>query len=76
MPEVFVDRTFDLKTIEASVKNKFKWDWLQQKDGNDDFLSDYVRKIPEPGIAYCLYCHQRFNYGTRGKSYVLRHAIS
>ena len=43
-----VDRTIDLKELEKSVKNKFRWSWLEEKDSNGDYLSEYIRKIDEP----------------------------
>jgi hypothetical protein len=46
-----IDRTHDLKKIEGSIKNKFKWDWLEEKDLNNDFISTYMRKTDEAGLA-------------------------
>ena len=74
MPETFVDRSVDIKTIDSSVRNRFKWSWLEERDSHGDFLSDYVRKIPEPGFSCCLICQNRLNYGGRGKSIITRHA--
>ena len=50
----FVDRKGSeiyLKTLEKNVKNKFKWVWLEGKDKNETFYSDYLRKLKEPGVA-------------------------
>ncbi|KAK3764280.1 hypothetical protein RRG08_033362 [Elysia crispata] len=51
MPEHFLDRSSDLKVVESSVRNKFKWTWLEEKDVNNDFLSEYVRKLAQPAFA-------------------------
>lgn len=58
MTEKFIGRKDDLTAIEKGVRNKFNWEWLEVKDCNDDFLSDYVRKKVEPGLAHCLYCNK------------------
>lgn len=73
----FVDRkTGDLQTIESGVRNKFLWSWLEEKDCNGDFLSDYVRKTIKPGNAHCLFCDDKLDYGKKGKSFIHRHAKS
>jgi hypothetical protein len=38
MPHTIVD----IKAIERSVKNKFKWSWLEEKDEHRDYLSLYI----------------------------------
>jgi len=40
-----------LKGIEKNVKNKWNWSWMEERDANADFLSEYIRKINQPGIA-------------------------
>ena len=72
MPEEFIDRKTDITQIEKGVKNKFRWNWLEEKDSNGDFLSDYVRKLVQPGLAYCVFCNHRLDYSTKGKSFVKR----
>ena len=64
-----------IKNVDEGVKNKFRWNWLEEKDSNGDFLSDYVRKISAPGksctghLSVCLSlptgCHAG-NTGMRG----------
>ena len=39
------------KTYDAGVKNKFKWEWLTEKDIHGDFLSSYIRKLDADGLA-------------------------
>ena len=65
MPETFVDRGSDIRTIERGVKNQFRWFWLEEKDGNGEVRGNYVKKIAEPGVAYCLYCRQRLHYAKK-----------
>ena len=57
----------NIKQIDSGVKNKFNWSWLEEKDCNDEYLSEYIRKLKEPGIAICIACKERLKYGTSGK---------
>ena len=49
-----LERTDNLKAVEAKVKNKWNWTWLQEKDDNGDFLSDYVRKLDRCALFIML----------------------
>ena len=63
------------REIDAGVKNKWMWDWLTEKDGNNDFLSDYVKKVDQPGVAICSWCKEILKYGSSGKKRLHRHFI-
>ena len=45
-----------IKEIDANIKNCFHWRWLEQKDCDDYFLSDYLRKVNIPGKVVCSLC--------------------
>ena len=62
-----VDRTADNDTVEKGVKNRWKWKWLEEKDANGIFLSDYIRKIKKPGFARCTICMCELKYASGGK---------
>ena len=66
----------DIKEIDRGVKNKFNWNWLEEKDSNDMFLSEWVRKVDAAGKAICLVCNLTMKYGGEGKSAFTRHARS
>lgn len=76
VPHEFVNKTTDLKKLESSVKNKFKWSWLEEKDANGRLLSDYVKKLNTPGLALCLCCDTKLDYSKKGKSFIKRHGES
>ena len=42
-----------LKEIDSNIKNGFRWAWLEEKDCNDNFLSDYIRKVNIQG-KFCV----------------------
>ena len=49
-PYRFVERDDETrKTYDTGVKNKFKWEWLTEKDIHGDFLSSYIRKLDADG---------------------------
>ena len=66
-PYRFVDHDDDTReTYNARVKNKFKWEWLTEKDTHGDFLSSDIRKINADGLAWC-FCRNVVDYSNRGK---------
>ena len=42
-----VDRSADVRQIDATVRDKFKWEWRESKDDKGFFFSDYVRKFEQ-----------------------------
>ena len=42
---------------------------------NDDYLSDYVRKIDQPRVAICTWCIELLHYGSSVKKRLKLHAI-
>ena len=68
-PYRFVDRDHDTrKTYDARVKNKFKWEWLTEKDTHGDFLSSDIRKIDADELAWCCFCRNVVNYSNSCKA--------
>ena len=49
MIEIFIsmegDRKTDIKEIDNGIRKKNKLTWLEEKDQDGYFLSDYVRKL-------------------------------
>ena len=63
-----LQRTDDINKLEKTVKNKWKWQWLELKEEiNGDFLSEFVRKIDITGHALCEWCNKKINYAQSGK---------
>ena len=52
----------NIKEIDEGVKNIFLWEWLQEKDWNDSFLSDYICKVDLPGKVVCTICKALISY--------------
>ena len=65
----------EASSIDKGIKNKFCWSWLEEKDANGMFLSEWVRKIDLAGQAICTICDgHKMIYGSQGKSAIFRHA--
>ena len=47
---------------------------MQEKDSNGDFLSEYIRKIKQPGIALCIWCDKQLKYASAGKKVLHVHS--
>ena len=41
----------DARKIDKEVENKWVWDLLLEKDINGDYLSEYLKKVDQAGIA-------------------------
>ena len=50
------------------------WSWLEEKDVNGHFISDYIRNIVASGLAFCIYRNKPVSYGSSGKKDILAHA--
>ena len=72
----FVERGCDIASIDRHVRNKFRWDWLTEKDHQGDFLSDYIWKSTAPGKAFCTYCNDYLSYDKGGKAPLKLHSTS
>ena len=70
----FVENMYEALNVDANVKNRFKFEWLSEKDCHGELYVNYIRKSKEPGVAFCVYCHDFLNYGTCGKQSFVLHA--
>jgi hypothetical protein len=64
----------ELQKLEAGIKNKFKWSWLEEKDVHGEYISTYVRKLNDGGCAFCIWCKDIIKYGSSGKKAIHSHA--
>ena len=59
------------KIFDASIRDKWNWSWLSQKDCNDNSLTDYCMKIDKSSCAWCTWCNKQIVYGSGGKKGLL-----
>ena len=63
-----------IKELEKGIKNCFRWEWLEEKDINEQYLSDYIRKVNITGKVLCTYCNTLLSYKSSGKKDLKNHA--
>lgn len=71
----FASRDDDFAKIDHSVKNVFRWEWLQ-KDVDGTVLSECIRKLKVPGKYMCIWCGDTNNHGARGLAALRDHMKS
>ncbi|XP_033638505.1 uncharacterized protein LOC117299151, partial [Asterias rubens] len=65
-----------VQEIDNGVKNKFRWEWLQETvtiDGYQHKLRDCFQKIATAGKVCCNYCNDTINYSANGKRALVSH---
>ena len=72
-----------LKTVEKSVKNKFRWQWLEttveitlKGERKSLPLIEWIRKIDTPDKAKCIICDKIISYGVWGRVSLIEHSNS
>jgi hypothetical protein len=72
-----------LKTVEKSVKNKFRWQWLEttveitlKGERKSLPLIEWIRKIDTPDKAKCIICDKIISYGAWGRLSLIEHSNS
>ena len=46
---IIVDRSADVRKIDATCRDKFKWEWLEDLDDDGVYYLDYVKKLNAAG---------------------------
>ena len=54
------------KFAEKDVKNCWRWE-LTEKKIEDENVGRFIRKVRVSGVAYCILCRRKINYGCRGR---------
>ncbi|GFQ79266.1 hypothetical protein TNCT_611581 [Trichonephila clavata] len=58
----FLDINSDIIQLEG-VRNAFRWNWIEWRDGNGDTIGTWCKKINVAGQAYCVFCNSLLKYG-------------
>ena len=53
--------------IGSSVKNKWRWVWLEDKNGEGTPWNEWCKKIDTPGSCFCVSCGKTLSYASNGK---------
>ena len=60
------------KAVDASVRDKWSWKWTE-KEVDGCLAATCIRKLAEPGKAYCLWCECTITYANSGFAVINRH---
>lgn len=64
----------DTKLLEKDVKNKWRWEWLDEVDSQGQKYGEWLRKPDTAGMAFCEACGKTLNYKSSGKKAFRLHA--
>ena len=70
-----------VKNIDAKVKNKWSWKWVEETLSRDILkvgpvrykLGDCIAKIDVAGVAFCKWCEDKITYSGNGKKHLISH---
>ncbi|GFR05032.1 general transcription factor II-I repeat domain-containing protein 2A [Trichonephila clavata] len=62
----FLNINSDIIQLEEGVRNAFRWNWIERRDGNGDTIGTWCKKINVAGQAYCVFCNSLLKYGGEG----------
>lgn len=65
-----------LADVEAKVRNKWRWEWLDETDSSEAKRSHrhWCQKLQLPGTCFCTVCSKPIKYGMNGKKKLREHA--
>ncbi|GFR15284.1 uncharacterized protein TNCT_268951 [Trichonephila clavata] len=62
----FLNINSDIIQLEEGVRNAFRWNWIERRNGNGDTIGTWCKKINVAGQAYCVFCNSLLKYGGEG----------
>ncbi|GFT96623.1 long-chain-fatty-acid--CoA ligase 5 [Trichonephila clavipes] len=62
----FLGINSDIIQLEEGVRNAFRWNWIERRDGNGDNISTWCKEINVAGQAYCVFCNSLLKYAREG----------
>ena len=65
---------FNTKALEEGVKNKCRWEWLNERDAQGEKWAQWLKKSDVNGIAFCDVCSKSINYKSKAKKAMRLHA--
>ena len=58
---------FNMKALEEGVKNKWRWEWLNEGDAQGEKWAQWLKKPDVKRIVFCDVCSKTINYKSNGK---------
>ena len=67
-------RDANTKLLEKDAKNKWRWEWLDERDSQGQKYEDWLKKPDITGMAYCDACGKTISYKSSRKRALRLHA--
>ena len=64
----------ELTEIESGIKNKFKWNWFSEKDGNGDYFSEEICQGHSDSLESMKYIKAIKNMLYMAKKVIVKHS--
>ena len=62
------------KLLEKDIKNKWRWEWLAERDFQGQQYEEWLKKPDSLGMAFCEACNKTISYKSGGKKAICLHA--
>ena len=70
----FLVRNSDTKLLEKDAKNKWRWEWMEERDSQGQTFDEWLKKPDTTGMTFCDACGKTINYKSSGKKALRLHA--
>lgn len=70
----FLEEADGLKICDKGIKNKWRFEWLREVDGQGISIGTWCKKINQVGHCFCIVCNTPLNYGSNGKKVLFKHS--
>lgn len=70
----FLKPDSDTHDLKKEVKNKWRWDWLKEKDFFGNKSGKWLKKPNIAGSCFCKPCRKTISYKSTGKKPIKQHA--
>ena len=70
----FLTLNSDTKVLEKDAKNKWRWEWMEERDSEGQKYGEWLKKPDTMGMTFCDACGKTINYKSSGKKALRLHA--
>jgi hypothetical protein len=72
----YMNRGDSVAIVDATARNRWRWEWLQDTDTQKHTIGDWCEKIDRAGLAFCRICNVESKYGSNGRKSLMTHSNS
>lgn len=65
----------DVSAIDKTVRNEWRWAWLNETGENGKPFSLWCKNLNLPGVCMCMACHKKIQYSSNGKKFLMWHQL-